>query len=817
MCAYNVCPGINVCICVNMCACMHGVYTRVHTYTPLNRNIFVQTRRNDAIKTCISSEKEHEIVEKSVDIKYSFLIDKLRSEIQKNTLSSCVQSMELIADPHCTAIINIKGTEVSVKQAKSEISSFIKDNVTTYSYEPDNFFARPILRSPEMLQLSKKIQNELSVSLTIKLQPKVLSSALDESGVIVQVCEGDITLENSDIFINFTDENLTLSDDLLDMLDEAGMKKYERYLQNDTPQSSGTAIYFGRAKDKTVVHAVLPEWIDGKSGEGHLITYALVNALNMAAYFRAVSISLPFLSCIDENIPPDVFVESCLSGVQQFLKSTDLVQVIRLVLPVTMTKKFEEKFNHGVFEQFVMTDELNIAGTNRFFNLERPEDSAWLWEDDDGIYNYYQPEHNRLLNKAVKFVSSCSLKIGPIKYRVDYRDMTQVNTRTSKKRKVVRLPLGFIWQFKEPKGKWEQFSPQVTLMIEAMYSTNTNHSLIINDCLYAFDFTYMTQWNMDTKQKASIRRIDRKKSACNPTRSTVTISGLTEDIHKADIMVKQRIESLKTVQFIDVLRRLIPTFETCKEHIQDKYNVIIARESNVTMLPVVKYKIEGYNECIQKASIEIYKSMATTQKPIEWEPQSKPIILIDILKRSPEWSKVCARMRMTLKCNVLSIKRIQNEFLWEKYVQHKELMAHKGSQSTTEMELFHGTSNNHPKCIYESEEGFDMRYSREGLWGQGNYFAENADYASSFAFTAGRRYKCNNESIDIFQLFLVKVLVGHSCKIHQDNTLRMPPFKPDRKFRYDTVTGFLYGSNIYITYSNDKAYPFYLISYTLKA
>ena len=37
--------------------------------------------------------------------------------------------------------------------------------------------------------------------------------------------------------------------------------------------------------------------------------------------------------------------------------------------------------------------------------------------------------------------------------------------------------------------------------------------------------------------------------------------------------------------------------------------------------------------------------------------------------------------------------------------------------------LYHGTGNTPPDMIYKSEEGFDMRFSNQGMWGQAVYFA----------------------------------------------------------------------------------------------
>lgn len=35
--------------------------------------------------------------------------------------------------------------------------------------------------------------------------------------------------------------------------------------------------------------------------------------------------------------------------------------------------------------------------------------------------------------------------------------------------------------------------------------------------------------------------------------------------------------------------------------------------------------------------------------------------------------------------------------------------------------------------IYNSDEGLDMRYSQDGFYGQGIYFADNAKYSHTYA------------------------------------------------------------------------------------
>jgi hypothetical protein len=48
-------------------------------------------------------------------------------------------------------------------------------------------------------------------------------------------------------------------------------------------------------------------------------------------------------------------------------------------------------------------------------------------------------------------------------------------------------------------------------------------------------------------------------------------------------------------------------------------------------------------------------------------------------------------------------------------------------------DLFHGTRNTPPTTIYMSEEGFNLNYANEGMWGKANYFAFKSSYSNNYA------------------------------------------------------------------------------------
>ena len=198
--------------------------------------------------------------------------------------------------------------------------------------------------------------------------------------------------------------------------------------------------------------------------------------------------------------------------------------------------------------------------------------------------------------------------------------------------------------------------------------------------------------------------------------------------------------------------------------------------------------------------------------PPEWQPQTDNLQLFVIEQDSAEWDKVEQYFKNTLpNADIQEICRIQNKWLWRRFINHKEQLCQK-NQGISEKELFHGTRGNDPKLIYDSEVAFDMRFSAKGMWGQANYFAVNASYSDGYAFHKGNGLK---------EMFLVKVLIGETYECQPDSSLLLPPEKETiemgpmkfSKTRYDTVTGTTGGSRVYMTYDNEKAYPAYLIKY----
>ena len=208
---------------------------------------------------------------------------------------------------------------------------------------------------------------------------------------------------------------------------------------------------------------------------------------------------------------------------------------------------------------------------------------------------------------------------------------------------------------------------------------------------------------------------------------------------------------------------------------------------------------------------------AKSEYPAEWQAQSETTQTFPVARGTTEWNVVERKVKQTLhNAQIIQLCRIQNKWLWDNYAMHRKRVDVKNNGRVNEMELFHGTRGNDPKHIYESENGFDTRFSGSGKWGQANYFAVDAKYSHKFTHIA---------TDGLMEILLAKVITGDSCDCNPDSSLRMPPLKPSTgdvdspihfiQSRYDSVTGITKGSRVYMTYDNSKAYPSYLIRYSI--
>lgn len=177
-----------------------------------------------------------------------------------------------------------------------------------------------------------------------------------------------------------------------------------------------------------------------------------------------------------------------------------------------------------------------------------------------------------------------------------------------------------------------------------------------------------------------------------------------------------------------------------------------------------------------------------------------------------EYSFVAGLFEATLpQYTIERVERIQNKVLWDRYYHCALRMKEHNDGVINETTLFHGTSKTDPDQIYQGDAGFDMKYSKDGFWGKGNYFAVNASFSD-----AGYAHVCGDDNLR--QILVAHVLTGYTYASAPDRSLRKPPVRGTIRGvtrQHDSVCGMSKGSKVFITYENDRAYPAYLITYSI--
>jgi len=236
--------------------------------------------------------------------------------------------------------------------------------------------------------------------------------------------------------------------------------------------------------------------------------------------------------------------------------------------------------------------------------------------------------------------------------------------------------------------------------------------------------------------------------------------------------------------------------------------------------------------------------------------------------RSDEFMAVVSYLQSTMNrpVRVESVKKVQNEHQdsFFNFMQKRMTARSPGKQTPPRAEmLWHGTRRTPTATILGDDNGFDMRLSTAGMWGQGMYFAERAEYSDRYAHRPGMQQavghggcfsfgasfggvsfgpsapplpvsvgggggggggfnfsqppsnfvQSHDETNGVKELILAEVLVGESCETQPDRSLRRPPVKTGTHLRYDSVNGLTGGSRVYVTYENGTARPVYLVSY----
>ncbi|KAK7487451.1 hypothetical protein BaRGS_00021292, partial [Batillaria attramentaria] len=200
---------------------------------------------------------------------------------------------------------------------------------------------------------------------------------------------------------------------------------------------------------------------------------------------------------------------------------------------------------------------------------------------------------------------------------------------------------------------------------------------------------------------------------------------------------------------------------------------------------------------------------AKQELPGHWTGNKSLFQKIPLSADSEEYRNVEANFRSTLgnqQLVLVKIDRVQNPKMWKQYAAQKEHMEKQDTGNVNEKTLWHGTHVDAMDRI--ARFGFDRGYCGKNAtaYGQGVYFAINSSYSSS------KTYSPQDPKTGNRHIFQCKVLVGIAAQ--GKSAMRTLPDRVDRcGLPYDSATDNPHKPNMYVIFSDNQAYPEYLITF----
>ena len=451
----------------------------------------------------------------------------------------------------------------------------------------------------------------------------------------------------------------------------------------------------------------------------------------------------------------------------------------------------------------------------------------WLWLSDHGQYSRYDPEVCAVLTREFQASPGgrVTVTINAKHFVIDFAAMLQIGVETGTQRAVRCSDLVPCWYYGADNGGTCPFSLDDAGTLEDAFGRYQQHQqagpervhLTILGRKCSVDFAQLRSEDLVSHASLQLERrsLPRRDAVSCDSDLMLEVCGVEANMDEAFQEVRGLLEA-RLVTLV-VGKELQPLAGPA---LQQTVKMWASQHFVRAAILDGKVSLTGARGYVENLATKVEQQMAllagsSSKYPSWWDPQMTKIELKVVPPTTPEWVKVVSLVHQTLgHAQVTRLERVQNQWLWDRYVFAKQRMAEKNGGEVNEKELFHGTRVTCPEKIYRSEQGFDFRYSAMGNWGTGTYFAVNASYSHSYSYAMKE-----GEEV-LHQMFLACVLTGVSYYSPPDPNLKKPPVRPSGPFEdqlYDSVRGNTGDTDVYVIYDHEKAYPAYLLTYSLGA
>uniref|UniRef100_A0A8C5YHQ0 Poly [ADP-ribose] polymerase n=1 Tax=Microcebus murinus TaxID=30608 RepID=A0A8C5YHQ0_MICMU len=198
---------------------------------------------------------------------------------------------------------------------------------------------------------------------------------------------------------------------------------------------------------------------------------------------------------------------------------------------------------------------------------------------------------------------------------------------------------------------------------------------------------------------------------------------------------------------------------------------------------------------------------AAQNVPEHWTAMNDQLFCtVQLRPEESEYHTVKDKFAKTCYCTIEKIERIQNIPLWHSYQIKKQVMDVKNGHTQNERLLFHGTDAD--SVLHINEHGFNRSYAgkNSAAFGKGTYFAVDASYSAQDRYSKpdkqGRKH-----------MYVVQVLTGNYTEGSEGLVIPPPKDPANPTDLFDSVTDDAQNPVLFVVFSDNQAYPEYLITF----
>ncbi|XP_051998367.1 LOW QUALITY PROTEIN: protein mono-ADP-ribosyltransferase PARP14-like [Xyrauchen texanus] len=633
-------------------------------------------------------------------------------------------------------------------------------------------------------------QNTSGNNPTLQQSPGPFSKVTMKSGVYetivggttLQVLQGDITAEKTDVIVNSSNKEFTLKSGVSKaILEKAGPNVEAECQQLGAQPNKGLIMtQAGNLQCKKIIH------ISAQSN-GNIIQKQAKKAMQMCAKEKFTSISFPAIGTGQAGLSPGQVADSMMDALVDMVRQTpqSSLKLVRMV----------------VFQAPMLTEFYKSMQDREF--TRKQEESAWskIKTYAASVKSFFTGSWEKEVKQhgGKDFVIE-GMKVDPVCFSICGPSQTAVD-------------------------KTKQF-------LENMISEQQAFQVFDDTAILSFsDKDQQRIQDLQSTLGVTIRLEYKalKGSEGTAGEAKLTVEGLTRDV----LIATQDIQDmLKAAREGEILKR---DMEFTSELVDWQYEQggqykSFDQRTNFELEQTlsrgaadIKISLQGQSYQIklpegpavstsggnQMNIRRIDKLKATESIPQNWDAMA-PTDLYKVCNLQPtssEYNDVLGLFKTSCPTNnVVKIERIQNPGMWKNYHNNKSVMERKNGHQNNEKRLFHGTCEK--TIMHINKNGFNRSYAGKNAaaYGNGTYFALNARYSASNTYSVPNAQGQKH-------MYLCRVLTGDFTKGNAG--MIVPPPKQTTSFDlYDTVVDNPAAPTIFVVFRDDNAYPEYLITFT---